>query len=239
MIAAGILSAGVPEMPRVMTEQRRAAKRAYDIARYPEIREKAIAKAKAHYEANREAKKAAATARYNAKKEEILAKEKAKRLADIAADPTFLERETAAQKARRLRRLDHYKTVTNARARERRKENPEKHRQVLRERYWADPVKARAAGVAYAGNRRARKLAAGGEFTPADIAALFQKQHGNCAWCLKSLGNATPHIDHYMPLSLGGSNSVSNIRLLHRKCNMEKHASDPIEFGRRNGLLCW
>ncbi|MCK8788014.1 HNH endonuclease, partial [Roseomonas sp. NAR14] len=52
-------------------------------------------------------------------------------------------------------------------------------------------------------------------------------------------GSATPHVDHYVPLALGGSNDRSNLRLLHAACNLSKGARHPIEHGRSLGLLCW
>lgn len=88
-------------------------------------------------------------------------------------------------------------------------------------------------------NRRARKRNAAGTHTVADIRMLREKQNGKCAFCLKPLGKKTPHIDHYVPLQLGGSNDRSNLRLLHPKCNLQKAAKHPIDFALENGLLCF
>lgn len=57
--------------------------------------------------------------------------------------------------------------------------------------------------------------------------------------CLKPLIKNKFHVDHHMPLVLGGSNDRSNLRLLHQKCNLSKGARDPAEHALQNGLLCW
>lgn len=87
--------------------------------------------------------------------------------------------------------------------------------------------------------RRARKKGNGGTHTALDIAKLFVLQKGKCTWCLKSLGDVKPHVDHKVPLALGGSNNKSNLQLLHKKCNLSKSAKDPVSLGLENGLLAW
>lgn len=84
--------------------------------------------------------------------------------------------------------------------------------------------------------RRARKLAAGGTHTAADIKWLHEKQKGKCACCSRSL-NGGYHADHIMPLAKGGTNDRRNIQLLCPPCNQEKHAKDPIDFMRSRGFL--
>ena len=81
-------------------------------------------------------------------------------------------------------------------------------------------------------------LKAEGSYTAADIADLLRMQKGNCSFCLQPLGSDF-HVDHYQPLTRGGSNDRKNLRLLHQSCNLRKHASDPIEHALKNGMLCW
>ncbi len=69
-------------------------------------------------------------------------------------------------------------------------------------------------------NRRAIKAAAPGKHTAQDIRELYIIQKNNCAWCHQSLGSNKPHVDHYIPLSKGGSNDKSNLRLMHKSCNL-------------------
>jgi 5-methylcytosine-specific restriction endonuclease McrA len=88
-------------------------------------------------------------------------------------------------------------------------------------------------------NRRARKKGKGGTHTKEDIDLLWELQRGKCAFCLKPLKRGSFHIDHFIPLARGGTNDRSNLRLLHKKCNLEKASTDPFEHAQRNGLLCW
>jgi 5-methylcytosine-specific restriction endonuclease McrA len=85
-------------------------------------------------------------------------------------------------------------------------------------------------------NRRARKLAAEGKHTAGDITRLFKQQKGRCAYCAKSLRTAF-HIDHVVPLALGGSNWARNLQLLCPPCNLAKRAKDPIDFAQELGKL--
>lgn len=84
--------------------------------------------------------------------------------------------------------------------------------------------------------RKAVRLRAGGDFTPAQITDLYLKQRGRCANCGVKLGDKF-HRDHRDALSNGGSNDISNIELLCARCNTRKHAKDPIRWAKENGRL--
>jgi hypothetical protein len=77
--------------------------------------------------------------------------------------------------------------------------------------------------------RRARKLSAGGTFTPADIEAIRVAQGNRCYICHKPLKKY--HIDHFIPLAKGGTNDPGNLRLACPKCNMGKSDKHPFELG--------
>lgn len=113
--------------------------------------------------------------------------------------------------------------------------------------YAANVGKIKAATAAYAtatlearrirqSNRRARKRANGGVLSRGLPAKLFALQKGKCACCKKSLGE-NYHLDHIMPLALGGANTDDNMQLLTATCNMSKQASHPIDFMQRRGFL--
>lgn len=239
VISGSILSDGIPVMPKPNTPEGKAAKAAYDRARYEKNAEEVRARASAWYAENTERGIEKSRARYKAKKDEILAQQKAKRLDAIAADPAYLEREREQFRKQYAANPEKYREKANARGRKMRAADPDATRQKQRYRYWANPEKARAQAIKDAANRRARKMATGDEFTVADIEALLVRQKDKCAFCLKPLGKKTPHVDHYMPLARDGSNGVRNLRLLHATCNLRKHAKHPIDFAIQNGMLCW
>lgn len=85
-------------------------------------------------------------------------------------------------------------------------------------------------------NRRARKRAAGGTLSPDLTAKLINLQKGKCACCGRPLGNDF-HLDHIMPLALGGTNTDDNIQLLTATCNHQKHAKHPVDFMQQRGFL--
>lgn len=85
-------------------------------------------------------------------------------------------------------------------------------------------------------NRRALKKSNGGILSKGLSASLFKLQRGKCACCAKPLGN-NYHLDHKMPLSLGGSNSDDNMQLLRAICNMQKGSKHPVEFMQLRGFL--
>ena len=83
--------------------------------------------------------------------------------------------------------------------------------------------------------RIARQKNAEGTFIKNDIEKLFVLQQGKCACCCKKLTKY--HIDHIMPLSLGGSNWPTNLQLLCPHCNMSKHSKDPLVWANKIGKL--
>ena len=83
---------------------------------------------------------------------------------------------------------------------------------------------------------RAKKRANGGKLSKGLSAKLFKLQRGLCPCCQQPLG-ADFHLDHIMPLSLGGMNIDSNIQLLRQSCNQQKSAKHPVEFMQSRGFL--
>lgn len=63
-------------------------------------------------------------------------------------------------------------------------------------------------------------------FTVAQINSLFTSQHEKCVLCGKSIKDKF-HIDHIMPIALGGGNTIKNIQLLCPPCNLHKGAKHP------------
>jgi 5-methylcytosine-specific restriction endonuclease McrA len=108
----------------------------------------------------------------------------------------------------------------NAVQREYRKNNPEKHR-------------------AHLAKRRRQIKVASDNYTADDVKALYKTQRGKCAEpsCRADLKKTKYHVDHIMPLALGGTNGAENIQLLCPRCNIRKHSKDPYEWAKTNGRL--
>jgi 5-methylcytosine-specific restriction endonuclease McrA len=70
-----------------------------------------------------------------------------------------------------------------------------------------------------------------------DIAKrLYALQRGRCVYCRQKLGGSY-HLDHIMPLALGGTHTNDNAQLACAKCNISKGAKHPVDFANRIGLL--
>lgn len=85
-------------------------------------------------------------------------------------------------------------------------------------------------------NRRARIAANGGVLSPGVATRLLILQRGKCACCGKPLG-VNYHLDHIMPLSLGGMNVDRNMQLLRQRCNNQKYNKHPIDYMQQKGFL--
>lgn len=88
--------------------------------------------------------------------------------------------------------------------------------------------------------RRARLRNNGGKHTAQDILNLFDQQSGKCPYCQVELSltkRNSFHVDHVVPLSKGGSNSVENLQLTCPQCNLSKSDKLPEIFAQQAGIL--
>lgn len=89
----------------------------------------------------------------------------------------------------------------------------------------------------YSHTRRAREREVGGKLSHGITEKLYSLQKGKCACgCGQPLGNDY-HIDHIIPIVLGGINADENIQLLRAFCNTSKGAKHPIDFMQQRGYL--
>lgn len=194
----------------------------------------------AHYAANSEKIKDKSAKRRAASREAF----KAKDAAYYAANRETFAAKSAAYRAANREALKAYKAEYRA-------SNSEALKTKALEYYAANPEKCKAQHAKYRAanpekcaakdrNRRALKRDAEGKHTAADIRAIFTAQKGLCANCetklLKS-GAKKYHVDHIMPLALGGSNWPNNLQCLCPTCNLSKSAKHPGEWARQQGRL--
>lgn len=123
--------------------------------------------------------------------------------------------------------------VNNQRWREEHPESPEQIHVRSQHYYKTHPEQARLNSRI----RKARKRAAGGAFTAADIELQVKAQTDSkgilhCWWCGKPI-KSKYHIDHRIPITRNGSNDPRNLCLAHPKCNMSKGNKLPHEWNGR------
>ena len=99
-----------------------------------------------------------------------------------------------------------------------------------------NPEKVKKYGRVVQHRRRARKRAVGGSFTATEISHMLKSQKNKCAVCRQDISKSY-HIDHIMPLALGGHNGITNIQLLCPFCNRSKHDNHPVDFMQSRGFL--
>lgn len=78
-------------------------------------------------------------------------------------------------------------------------------------------------------HRRALARKAGGKHTLVDVQNQYDLQEGKCFYCKILLGDVY-QVDHYIPLTRGGSNGPENIVIACPLCNLRKNNKLPHEF---------
>jgi 5-methylcytosine-specific restriction endonuclease McrA len=114
--------------------------------------------------------------------------------------------------------------------------NIERLRAYVRARFAVATEEQRAKKRAYVRNRRAKLAGNGGEHTGPQILDLLIRQRHKCPFCSANLRRGY-HVDHIMPIHLGGSNDIGNIQLLCATCNISKGHKHPIIWAQKKGRL--
>lgn len=195
--------------------------RAYDVAYKTENRAELKAKNAAHYAANVEDEKAKAAVWRAANPEKL----KATKAAYCAANGNRLKAANAAWRAANIDKLKEYDVAYRA-------ANTAKIKARKAAYLAANPEAIRVKNQ----NRRALKKAVGGKLSKGLADKLLKLQKGKCACCGEPLGDDY-HLDHIMPLALGGSNTDDNMQLLRQRCNLQKHSKHPVDFMQSRGFL--
>lgn len=151
------------------------------------------------------------------------------------------------KKANKKRHYDRHSAEVIAKAQAWRAANIDRARAYDAARYAADPAAERARSAAYKAanpekgrqhvqNRRAKVRGNGGKLSKDISAKLFALQRGKCPCCARPLGDDY-HLDHKMPLALGGTNTDDNMQLMRAQCNTSKRARHPIDYMQSKGFL--
>jgi 5-methylcytosine-specific restriction endonuclease McrA len=107
--------------------------------------------------------------------------------------------------------------------------NKVKQKAAVKRWIKANPERWRALQAA----RRGRERGTG--ITGSRIAALLVSQKNRCVVCRCDL--SAYHVDHVIPLALGGAHEDWNIQLLCPACNTSKGAKHPVAFMQSRGFL--
>lgn len=111
------------------------------------------------------------------------------------------------------------------------KKNPDKVNEYMRGYFKQRPEMVRNAA------RKRRALALSNGHEPYTEAQVLDTYGTDCHICNKPVDLSAPrstkqvgwenglHIDHLLPLSRGGSDSIGNVRPSHGVCNLRKHAA--------------
>lgn len=200
-------------------ERRKESQRRY----YERNKQLVIERAKAWKAANKDKVAAGAKVYRDSHKEEM------KALADAWADKF-------PEKRREIARRYYERNAEKCRERSRLyyKAFPEKAAES-RNKYRASP-EYRAINQNCMARRKRRISSNSGTLSRGIAKRLMVSQKGKCACCGAKLGDDY-HLDHIIPLALGGAHEDSNIQLLRSRCNLQKHAKHPIDFMQQRGFL--
>jgi len=91
-------------------------------------------------------------------------------------------------------------------------------------------AKNKAAAKTWRHNRKARVRNSGERLSPDIVTKLLSEQNFKCPYCLGDLRVVGHHIDHYVPIILGGGNSDDNVQLTCPLCNLRKGSKHPMNF---------
>jgi 5-methylcytosine-specific restriction endonuclease McrA len=186
---------------------------------------------------------------YEEHKEEIRAKARESMRRRYASDPQSVlatnkawyernrERMREYDRSHRLANLEAIRTKDRKRSRARYAADPAAWQSYLKEWRRGNPDKSHA--YVRAANIKRRRAAGGQSFSSAEWLALLAHHAGSCAYCGSKV---LIEIDHRIPLTRGGSNTIDNILPACRRCNRRKHQRTEEEFRellqreRRQGL---
>lgn len=153
---------------------------------------------------------------YN-RRPEVMARNRARSRAAWARDPELVRGRTRRWQAehpdRKKAAQDNHRAAV--------KDGPEFRAEAAeRTRRWRQENPDRQLEQSAA--KRARK--AGVEHVPYRRAEIIERDGGLCHICGLLVPSGQEHLDHVVPISRGGADTPSNVRVAHALCNLRKHA---------------
>lgn len=83
---------------------------------------------------------------------------------------------------------------------------------------------------------KAKRRAAGKKVSPSEIQTILKSQQYKCVACRVNIRSHF-HLDHILPIALGGTNERTNLQCLCQTCNLSKSKKHPIDFMQQRGFL--
>lgn len=181
-----------------------------------------------------ECKRLGGIARYEADKDRAKARQKAYRI----ANPEKEKLRNAEYHQRNKEAISKKQAIWRNENKETASANGAKWREANQERvkYLVSTWQAKNKDKRRVHKQNRRGRLGGGKLSRDLAGRLFVMQRGLCACCGKTLGDDY-HLDHIMPLALGGENVDSNMQLLRQRCNNQKRDKHPISFMQSRGFL--
>lgn len=172
---------------------------------------------------------------YDANKDKVLSRQAKYRAENQDKVRESFKKHYDANKESRSNAYKGYRERNKEKERERHKKYLEENKDKIlaRQKAYRDLNKEKIR--AKHANRRAKLKSAEGKHTEKDIKRILSMQNNCCAGCKCKLGDY--HVDHITPISKGVSNWPSNLQILCQKCNLNKHAKDPIDWASERGFL--
>lgn len=198
-------------------------------------REQVLAQKREHWEANKEALNEARRDQRASEPERARAQQREtywrNRERIILQQRASYRRNVATYKSARQRWYERNKGAAIAQMAQYDREHPEVRRRARKAWKARNPERVRETGRV-----RGLRVRLSGRLSKGLIQRLHRLQQGKCPCCGKPLGNRY-HLDHVVPLALGGEHADHNMQLLRDLCNLQKSRKHPVDFMQSRGFL--
>lgn len=123
------------------------------------------------------------------------------------------------------------KYLRSSRAKYWKENNRERYNELRRAWKKRNSHKVALINKSYSAKRRGAK----GSYLSSDIIDIHKRQNGLCVYC-ETILNERFHVDHIIPIKLGGENNKHNLQILCSQCNVRKSSYNPLSYERKIGF---